>query len=531
VSLRKPAALLGVAIFLANAWATPAGNPELHAATQPLNTGAPVARLTVTVTDKAGKPAHGLVAQDFRILRNGVELRLAGARELGAAQTCSGPAENQPALGAFSNVPKINQRRAYRAVLLDERDTLPDLWEQSWPELLKTLKALLPQHDFAVYTLTLGGLGLAKDFDENPAPLLRRLEKVRTTSLADLLPKQPLLVRSPATFAERRDEVQTPEFVSSGQPASIVDVLGVAAAHFAGLCGAKSLVWFSGVFPEMNRHLKAGNGERARLRLLRALNALIAANVQLYPVAIRSQKEHGGVGVLGTDTVLAFTGNDGVFLSVPADDCAAPEFLAHESGGRTYFNANGIAEAIREPASRPEDGTYVLDFDDDRLADNRFHPVQVVTKPDLQVKGRTGYWALSKETPLDIQSDLLAALESPFEQSGLELQADIEPGAGRLWSLNFYLNPQNLTLLTGREGTRAEVTVLFGQKDERGRTFATQPVQTQLSVAQATLVSRAWLKIHTTVSVRPQSQTLRIVVREDGSGRMGTLDIPNRQRS
>lgn len=91
-----------------------------------------------------------------------------------------------------------------------------------------------------------------------------------------------------------------------------------------------------------------------------------------------------------------------------------------------------------------------------------------------------------------------------------------------------YINPSSLTLEPDGRSSKARLDILIGQKDTAGRIYAVPPYSVPLTVADSLLRSRGWLSTRATVALRAATTSIRIVVRDQGSGHIGSIDIPVR---
>ena len=309
-----------------------------------------------------------------------------------------------------------------------------------------------------------------------------------------------------------------------GRIYGLSDAFQVIADHLIGIPGTKSLIWFGGNFPNAFQHDNRPPLERARVQLLRTVNHLISANVSIYPVDARGLMPDHVFDVENEQLPIAA-------LDGPTAPYPFPEYnflplldYARQSGGEACFNTNGLVEAIRK-ASFQGFGRYVLGFYVSGGMDNKFHRIKVESiKPNVHLKYRPGYWALVTEPVNDRRLEI--ALSSPFTAEGIQLQADAAVTARGQMVLQIYINPQTITANRDNEELISTIDIIFGQKDAVGRVFAVPPYRVPILFSQSTLASHTWLTTRGQIALRTQSTTVRIVIRDDASGRIGSLDIP-----
>ena len=72
---------------------------------------------------------------------------------------------------------------------------------------------------------------------------------------------------------------------------------------------------------------------------------------------------------------------------------------------------------------------------------------------------------------------------------------------------------------------RFTIDVIVGQKDRTGRVFATPPSRIS-GACDGAVEERKWIEIPLLVETRSQTVSLRAVIRDKASGRLGSVDIP-----
>lgn len=117
------------------------------------------------------------------------------------------------------------------------------------------------------------------------------------------------------------------------------------ADHMRRATGRKSIVWITGGFPQIQAY------DRAIDNVLRKING---SNVAVYPVDAR-----------------------GLMLGFGAGSLQALDRFAESTGGRAFYNGNGVATAI-ESAIEDSRSTYVIGFClGEHERDRGFHELKV----------------------------------------------------------------------------------------------------------------------------------------------------------
>src|SRR4029079_14861206 len=103
--------------------------------------------------------------------------------------------------------------------------------------------------------------------------------------------------------------------------------------------------------------------------------------------------------------------------------------LADERGGRAFYFNNDRAGSIRTAISDAE-VSYTLGFyPSENAFDGKFHNLEVkVARPDIEVRHRTGYFAVKDQAPDDKERRSIIAelMTSPLDASQIGLQASVQ---------------------------------------------------------------------------------------------------------
>ncbi len=518
-------ALYGVSDEMQGRQATQSRVTVLRSTTQ-------LVQVTVVATGPKGAMVTDLARDDFRLSEQGT-LRQISIFTKNWVTEDTPTATSAANFGRFSNRVQQKGRGSLNILLLDELDTGRGDWERDWPEVLRFIERLSPSDRIAIYSLDgVNGLRVLQDYDDDPRGLLTRLQKLPHPTLVALLPPMaPYEDSAAASFSKRDAHREMPELLSLGRLQGLTNALNAIADHMAGRSGRKSLIWLSGVFPDPfpPLHPVSATGEAYHSRMLEAINHLLANDVGIYPVDAR--------GLMPDHTFDAESENipigpvsPGASNSLHLYDFSAPMDLARRSGGKAYFNTNGVAQSLRD-AAFSERSSYTLGFYLSGEPDGRYHSIKLtVDRPEIQLRYRPGYWAFPtvQEGAGTAQGQLRAALESPFMTSSIEVEADTraEPGQSGKCVVAIYINPRNLALRSDGETQHARLDILIGQKDGAGRIFAIPPYSVPLSVPDSLLNSRGWLTTQVALALRGPTRYMRIVVRDQTSGRIGSVDIP-----
>lgn len=490
-----------------------------------LQTTTQLVQVTVIVKARKGRAAGNLTRDDFEIFEQGQPRRIATfspPAEVGAASV-----QNVSRIGKISN--QSGQRRnSVNVVLLDRLDIDPVNWVRVTTQIGSFLSAHPLGGPLAVYVLDpQDGLRVIQDYTESSAHLPERLRSWLKPSAGG-----PVAEASgdaePLSFATRDSSLQMPELFSLGSTQGLIEALRVITDHITNIPGRKSFIWIAAQFPNPYSSLTTRHGyvlERYRTEMLEALNGLIAANVAIYPVDARGLMADASFNSTRRDSGIASDGNS----------LRVPEFwseleLATRSGGKAFINGNGFAQSVQE-AALDATTSYTLGFYTDREPDNKYHKLTVRAKEaGLTLRYRPGYWAFSQSErkPVSILNDLGRALSSPFEQQALRLQVTprFQGTPPQQVALTLYIDASDLSD-SGQKGEgKTSLDVLCGEKDSAGRTFAVPPFHVVATLPSSAPDKESWLSLAKELKLHAGSRTVRIVIRDMVSGKLGSIDIP-----
>src|ERR1039458_4942119 len=270
-----------------------------------------------------------------------------------------------------------------------------------------------PEDRVALYSITLTKSIVHHDFTSDKAALLRALADARTQTANENFGLLPLVGSNgvPAYAMNRLGQT--------------TDALKFIAGRLARTPGRKNLIWISSGFPYRQ------NG-RTGMELSNAGEALNNANVAVYPIDARG--------------LLAPAGG------APLDpiDVDAMVVLAQDTGGRAFFNTNGISTSIQD-AIDDSHVTYVLTYCPSHDQWNRkFRQIKVtVDRPGVQLRYRNGYFAFPEgDKATEPRKQLIAdALRSPLEMIdlGFDVHADVAKESGDMQlSVQIHIDPGQL---------------------------------------------------------------------------------------
>ncbi len=294
----------------------------------------------------------------------------------------------------------------------------------------------------------------------------------------------------------------------------------------------KAIIYFSSGMQ------RSGTDNQVELRA--AVNAAVRANVAIYPVDSRGLQAivPGGSARQGSrGGVSAFSGR-GVasqFTQLAAQQETLTT-LASDTGGTAFTDTNDFGEAFTKVA-RDISSYYILGFASTNPSkDGRFRRISVrlKSKSAMKVEAREGYYA-DRDFTHTAKGDREVMLQ---EQLTMQIPATDVPlfvtaGWFRLAADKYYVPvslavPGTAVPRQKDKGTPDKVTLDVAGfiRDERG--FPVGRIRDTLTVPPASADGLAAKQVlyQTGVTLPPGRFSVKIVVRENSTGQMGTFETP-----
>jgi VWFA-related protein len=359
---------------------------------------------------------------------------------------------------------------------------------------------------------------------------------------------------NPAVQAEIAASPNDPKLMDMGSDpirSALLLMTGIA-RHLTTLAGHKTLVWVSSdnALADWSGTASARQ-EKGNTYLdplsMQAREALNEARVSIYPLDA-SQLETGGisadlrnrnvevVGKSGRDSSLAGMG-DTVPFSKPGRETAAmkqdtrpiaPQIrsMAEATGGRALRRATDIAAELDQIAG---DGaaTYLIGFSPTAPADDAYHQITIrmTNRKDLTLRYRSGY--LYVREPASLRERFRAAVWTPADAGDLGARATVGKDAeGPL--IHIVLSAQDLQLDEEKNLRKGKLYVFLVDRDDAAlkARVTGQTIALNLKPATYARIRKEGLAFDQKLAEPLQGSSLRIVLVDDATGRMGSITIP-----
>jgi VWFA-related protein len=494
-----------------------------------IRTTTTLVQVGVIARDAKGQRVEGLTKGDFEILDNGM------AQSIAMFYGESGAAEAMPKAqlppGMFTN--RLAENPANRAghssvILLDWANTGFRNTARARETAREVVNRLAPDERMGIYSFDRFGLKVVDEIGSQRAAMLEKLKTL-------IGQKSPCFQKQLDGLDDKYDD----NMGSCGGPTVLAQNVKAfyvgqrtrdtllafesIAAHLTGVPGRKALIWISSAFPLEIDQKPDGNGTfpnaigAAQLYSTdvgRAMTKLNNADVALYPVDARG---------LGSGSADFGTADDNTWPTM--------DYFAQRTGGIAYHGNNGLNVGI-QAAIEDVQTSYTLGFyaplDGSRAG---FHKLTVRSlRPGVKLRYKEGYYV---DTPGKISKDdrkeaVRGALTGLVDATAVPITVQASRQKNTL-KLRVSLRPNTLglTLKGGRWQGRVEFITRFAKQDgSECATPVSRRIEFNLSERSYDAGQNGGLLFSRALDIPAKAARLRVLVRNEPSGEIGTLTIP-----
>jgi VWFA-related protein len=540
-----------------------------------LETGTKIVVLDVVVQDGSGKPVHGLSAANFQLTEGKGLQKIGHVEEHTPPPSASLPALGPMPAGTFTDYTPVPPGSALNVLLLDSLNT--PMMYQKWvrDQLVKYIQEAPAGQRIAIFGLT-DELVLLQGFTTDPAVLRDALDEI-------MAKKSPLQHSDGPTTANVRRFVREEHAIETEvRIKTTLDAFNAMAHYLAGFPGRKNLIWFSGSFPTgafagpSDPHLL--NEVDNDNEITETTATLAAAQVSVYPIDARGLMVDPMLTAGNNSRSLTAANPRGLRLGInqfsetQAQEHATMESLAAETGGKAFYNTNGIVGAVQE-AIKEGSNYYTLSYsptDHNWNGSYRTIHVKLVDGPgDVKLSYRPGYFATAPKPPARLSpAELSAGIDTVdphhrkiYDRAALERGAPtpqdvlfkvrvlpashqaeeklapgntLDPAAPaqgpyRRYDVDFALEPTELTLVQDANGVHSgqvKFTVYVYDAEGHLLVAAHRGFNLNLKPDFYAKFIKADLQCHMEVSVPEKAQAyLRIAVEDIPADRFGAVEM------
>ena len=477
--------------------------------------------LDVVATDQSGHPVNGLTEKDFQVFEDG-KLQRIRSLELPMDHTLPPATLTAGASAVFDPAqPATFGRSPVNILVLDQLNTHfadSSFARTSLHDYLTSQPPLLPQPT-TLLSVSDNRLKLLQPFTRDRDALLRALTAAPTQYAWKLE------VNGKADYGpiERLDQsLRALEEIAQGD---------------ARIPGRKNLIWVGGGFPSLDPEaLDANDLQEVKDTLQHITDVLLDTRVTLY--AVDPSSSAAGMTEITDPSQMAFVQAAGDGTAGAVDPFSASEDfdkLGPVTGGRVVRGLNDVAQQI---ASSVDLGSsfYTISYTPSSASEaaTQYRKIRVVClRAGVTATTRTGYYSGQTQQEKSTASaayDLSTAAQGAMPLNGLHVTVEPDSSAGSL--PNSYVVRVGITGLTWRPNVdgsaTASVYVMAVSLDPKSK-MLTHILHGMKAEAKPNTDLRDIAKsadFHFTAAPALKSATLRFIVRDSATGRMGSFDLP-----
>ncbi len=518
----------------------------------------------VVVNNGAGEHVSGLKKEDFVVKENGKPQTVTVFEEIKAAPAARVKKDLLPP-GAYSNFLEEQTPKRLVIIAIDMINT--PLIDQAYAreQLVKFLSENLdPGTLISLVAIGRGRMRMIHDFTSDPALLIAALRKVRG---------QPPAIDAEAAVADAaalQQEADIMEDFLTLTPGQFLAAAGARAAFgeqrlvvldtlsaiqqlaqaYAGVPGRKALLWATAGFP----FTLGSNGiESARGFPRDGLSDVIRdyektwdllnnANMALYPVDARGLVNTAwipaSVGFSAQNARAADSGRQYLRAQQARhlDTIATMQTFAEMTGGQAFYNTNDLSRSFRR-AAEDSAAYYLLGYYLEKNSKPGWHKLKVeVQRAGVHLRARNGFFVTPGDDPNSREKrDIAQAMGSPLDFSGLPFTVKFEPATPMEKSANrrvpfSIILPLGAVAIDEADSNHTQVEFVGMARTHDGQPVGdfAQTMEGHLKPESVEQIRTHGLAYNYAMELPPGEYSLRFVVRDGVSGRIGSLTAPLR---
>jgi VWFA-related protein len=523
-----------------------------------LKSESPLVVLDVVVTDEKGQSVHGLRASDFTVLEKDQKMAVQSFEEYRSDQAPPPASPAKQALGpnVFTNVTDTPTDGPLNVLLMDALNT--PMADQLYvrEQMLEYVKKVPQGTRIAIFGLS-NRLYILQSDTTDPAVLKADVQMFRALNFSEV-----------GMGVDQHKNVSLPRTLRGPYTRAAIQDL---ARYLSSLPGRKNLLWFAGSFSgaitrDLDREKPFDAAADFTDDVKWTANLLTRSRVAVYPIDGRGLFTNpemsaavAGPPGFSPKNPYAFVNSESHFLDQRASEKAGMNRLAEETGGKAFYDTNGLKEAVQEAIN---DGSnyYTLAYvPTNRQWDDRYRSLRVeLDQPGVKLFYRHGYFAYDPNAarphgdhalPMSVM-DSAMQLGAP-NPTQIPLRVKIVPTAGtenrlpptnqpnvkkkmkppyRHYTVWYDTDLKNVAFTATPDGIHhgfLEFEILLYNPDGELMNGVKEKVKAKLLAGK--FESRGWsgLKFHQNIDAPAKSEYfLRIGVHDVSSDRVGVVEVP-----
>jgi VWFA-related protein len=494
--------------------------------------------VNVVARDKQGKPVTDLKRADFTILEEGkaqnvssfdfenldtMPMTSSGPAPIGVEGKT--PAPSKPLLTRKDAEEALNNRRVI-VLFFDLGSMSPDETQRAVDAAKKYVQKKMTAADMIAIVSLASSLRLDQDFTNNSEPLLRVLNRY-TLAEGQGMDNGPTgdsdgIEETGNAFTP--DETEYNQFNTDRKLQALQSISQVL-SHFN---QKKSVIYFSSGMTQ--------TGIENEIALRAAVNAAIKANVAIYTLDARGLEAQPPGGSAQTASLRGQGMYSGSAVQSALDSNFASQetltTLSSDTGGKAFLDSNDLGQVF-DRVQRDTSAYYVLGYHSNNpLRDGRFRRIQVkVNRPGLSLEFRKGYYAPKDFEHFNTQDkEQQMADELASDLPNTDVAVYMAASYFRLDDRRFYVPAalvvpgSQIPFTKGGDKDKASLDIIGEVLDEMKRPVSSIRETVKLSLDTAQEVRRKNVQYSTGFILTAGKYRFKFVVRENQSGRLGSLE-------
>jgi len=509
-------------------------------------TGTTLIEFTVVALDGKGNPVTDLKKEEIEVADQGRRREVAFFRFEGASET----REVAPlAPGEFTNRAEYTTGppRNITAIVIDTLNTRLEDQIQLRSQVLECLREIPPDARIGIYWLGWGSLRILHDFTDDvdslratlsgnavEAPMRFNINVPLSAETESAMLDPGSLTEGGATLSEAFGTTLVMEKMNVEMQTNVVNQtlasLEWIGNHVAGIPGRKSIVWISGGIPNLAGSDGWVTSYEDDIREL--AQRLASQGITMYPADATGLS--GQVDVSQQPTrVRSPTGRLLGFRSPSVFRgryWATMDIMASTTGGRTTRSSNHLTRGI-EQAAADLHGSYTVGYYTDDEPDDKWHRLKVkILRKGVKLTHRKGYLlSVPSEQPQTWSAkEWVLPIVNPLGSTEIHLDARCEPADGDgTYNLILQIAADDLEFVEVAERLEADIDIAVAEKTAVGGFgFQVYSAGVQLTGDQEAPAAGTLARGTLRFQLKPDTITMRVIVRDRYTGRSGTLDLP-----
>ena len=552
------------------------GAQDPSQASQTFTSNSELVMVPAQVVDLYGRPVHGLKKEDFVLKSDGNPQPIAIFEEIHPAATApvlppvpAPPrliAANSPAAAParFTNLPESGIPQQLVILAVDTVNTPMRLQGWARDQTIRYLQANPPRQPIELVAITPGGVRQLHPFTTDTAALIAALKTMRM-GLTRQDDQAPLLSRidrnggidTYASMVNELQERQTEEIAAGANAtyATLHDFEEIAWAYSA-IPGRKTVMWLTTGFPiqqmvptgpAMIGHgltasgsVPHSSGMHISNELLpafqRAFTALSKSNVVVYPVDVEGLPMDDMWDVTMPSSLYIHPELSHLSPTILPDRAAenrdGMKELAHRTGGKTCTAGNNVSFCLEQALAESSDYYLLAFYVSQQKRKTGWHKLKVNLNVDHgEVRSRNTYYLRPLGVPpqREQEEDLRGAISASVDYTGILF--NVQPGTrpdGATAPIMFKVSvpSTSILMLPGEDKLSFDVISIPLSKNGApvGKQWRIVKLEMNPETAQKAL-EKGWSLINT-LSADGSLTAVKVVIRDNGTGRIGSVTFP-----